>query len=68
MIYKIETDEKSEMLELLRAQDVRLAIWDFSVWLRDTIKYQERDGLEFFNEIREELIERFKEIPGDYIR
>lgn len=68
MRYTFETEEAEEAEVLLNASDVKLAIWEFSKYLRDTIKYSDREDLATFEEIRSRLIGEFEGLQGDYIR
>ena len=67
--YTFKTTDKEDAEIYLNAHDVKLALWEFSCWLRDSVKYESTDlDLKTLENVRNELIGHFEEIPGDYLR
>ena len=68
--YTFKTTDKEDAEIYLNAHDVKLALWEFSCWLRDQVKYGEFNSTEnaVFVHVRDQLIGYFTELPGDYIR
>jgi FKBP-type peptidyl-prolyl cis-trans isomerase 2 len=54
--FTIETDDKEEMLLMLKAHDLRACLADFNDYLRGQDKHTEND----VREVREQFIERLK--------
>lgn len=52
MIYRFHTSDKAEALRMMKAVDIYGVVYDFDIWLRARIKYEDRDDLQF---VREEL-------------
>jgi len=69
MKYIFETDEQEEAEVLFNAFAVKSALWDFSSWLRDAVKY-DTAGMDFktLEAVRKELYDNFKDFSDDYIR
>lgn len=46
MKYQIETDDKQEFYMAYHGDDCYFALWDLDQWLRDEIKYNDKNDLQ----------------------
>jgi len=55
----VETEEEEEITRIMNTGDLYLMIWNYSQWLREQIKYQEKDELEPARNKLFEMVEEY---------